>query len=513
MKSKHGSVRQTKCRFIFAVLILVVSPLDAQEGTSVFGPGDPIIAIDTDEGVRSQYPAGEGPANVADQLSSTKYLNFGEGGTGFIITPFFGSSTIQSFTVTTANDFEVRDPASYDLFGTNDLITSGDNSLGDQESWTLISSGALSLPAARESTIAPINMSNATAYTSYKMIFPTVKDPAQANSMQVADVQFFTGLGGSGSAVLAAGDAALAVSDFFESESDYPPDEGPANAIDQTLDKYLNRGGENSGFIVSRFDGQAVTVTGFTITTANDFSERDPASYEIYGTNDPVTSSDNSTGDTEDWTLIESGLLSLPIDRDTAGDFVPVDNNEAYTAYRIIFPTIRFPGFILMQIGEMEIEGTLKSSGGIVVPTLVTPTRGSFVSGDEASLASSDNEDYVMRRMTTDIQSRTEFEVDAMSPILNPVSFEVCLEGSVFARTEVIQTIELWDYQIGDWELVDSRPATIIFDSTVVVPGQRDLSRFVNQQTMAMRARIHFQSTNPRQRFASNTDLFKWTIE
>jgi hypothetical protein len=39
-------------------------------------------------------------------------------------------------------------------------------------------------------TILPVN--SPSAYTSYRLIFPTVKDAAAANSMQIADIQFFT---------------------------------------------------------------------------------------------------------------------------------------------------------------------------------------------------------------------------------------------------------------------------------------------------------------------------------
>jgi hypothetical protein len=94
--------------------------------------------------------------------------------------------------LTTANDAVDRDPASYELYGTNDAIQSVDNSDGNGgEVWTLISSGPLSLPAARNdaTTIVPINAS--TAYSSYRIVFPTVKNATGANSMQIADVQLY----------------------------------------------------------------------------------------------------------------------------------------------------------------------------------------------------------------------------------------------------------------------------------------------------------------------------------
>jgi hypothetical protein len=88
----------------------------------------------------------------------------------------------------------------------------------------------------------------------------------------------------------------------------------------------------------------------------------------------------------------------------------------------------------------------------------------------------------------------------------------VTLEGAVFARSPVNQTIELYDYIAGVWEQVDTRAATRFSDSTVTVAATGDLSRFVEAGTMFIKARIRYQSTNPRQQFSSNTDLFIWTI-
>ena len=90
---------------------------------------------------------------------------------------------------------------------------------------------------------------------------------------------------------------------------------------------------------------------------------------------------------------------------------------------------------------------------------------------------------------------------------------EVTLEGAVFAHSTVVQTIELWNDRLSSWELIDTRNATNMINSTVVVNPTGDLSRFVEQTNRILRARIRIQSLNPRQRFSSNTDLFNWSIE
>ena len=135
---------------------------------------------------------------MLDQLSTTKYLNFGEEGAGAIITNSGGAIQVGTMQLTTANDAEERDPTSYELWGTNDSIQSVDHSNGlGGEIWTLISSGPLSLPIGpggrqNSNTFVPINAG--AAYNSFKLIFPTVRNAAAANSMQIADVQFYEGI-------------------------------------------------------------------------------------------------------------------------------------------------------------------------------------------------------------------------------------------------------------------------------------------------------------------------------
>lgn len=171
----------------------------------------------------------------------------------------------------------------------------------------------------------------------------------------------------------------------------------------------------------------------------------------------------------------------------------------------------------VMTGGSFQLAGGFwagGSSAGVVsiAPDSFLVTRGTYVSGGVAELAASDNADLSIRRNSADIQSRTEFEIKAFSPFANPSSFEVKLEGSVFARSTVNQTIELFDYNAGGWELVDTRAANRFSDITVTVAATGNLSRFVEGGTNSIEARIRYSSTVARQQFSSNTDQFAWTI-
>ena len=125
----------------------------------ILAAGDSIIAIDAD-GNSATPNAAELVANILDGNSGTKYLNTGIANSGFIVTPAAGASVVQSFAITTANDVPSRDPASYQLYGTNAAISSTANSTGTAESWTLIQQGSLSLPSARQTTAAAVSVTN-----------------------------------------------------------------------------------------------------------------------------------------------------------------------------------------------------------------------------------------------------------------------------------------------------------------------------------------------------------------
>ncbi|MAT73095.1 MAG: hypothetical protein CMJ58_26725 [Planctomycetaceae bacterium] len=323
----------------------------------MLGPGDAVLAVDLDPpGSSSSYPAGEAPGFAVDGTLA-KYLNFAGAGTGFIVTPnLSGPSVADGFRLTTANDAEGRDPSSYAIYGTNDAITSVDNSTGLAENWSLLSSGSLALPATRNTQDALLPFANTDAYTSYKFIFPTVKN---SNLFQIAEVELF-GDSPADSLVdvdlLNAGDPTLAV--HVAPNSRYPGNESPDKLFDGDVGtKYLNFGEENSGFIVTPAAGPSV-VTNFLIATANDSPERDPSSYEIYGTNDAIVSGDNSRSNGgEVWYLIASGSIDLPTDRQVNGPLVTFANSDAYTSYRVLFPTVRDEsGANSMQISEFQFN-------------------------------------------------------------------------------------------------------------------------------------------------------------
>lgn len=151
----------------------------------------------------NNWPAAETPGLAVDANSGTKYLNFAKLNTGYIFTPSVGSTVVTGINFTTANDSPERDPASYVLYGSNSLTanaTAG-TSFDVSGGFTQIATGSLSLTDTRLTAGGNVTFSNSTAYTTYLLVFPTVKNAAGANSMQIAEAVLQT----SGGAVAGTG--------------------------------------------------------------------------------------------------------------------------------------------------------------------------------------------------------------------------------------------------------------------------------------------------------------------
>ena len=355
-------------------IVLMINTASAT--INVITIGDPVIPIDRDlVTYTSSYPANESPFKAIDNLNvaptGTKYTNFGRFNAGFTILPSIGPTVIKSFEIDTANDNEPRDPATYELYGSNDVaLSSLDNSDGSSENWTLISSGALSLPAGRRTLGPVVPVANTTAYNLYRLVFPTLKTPNAATVMQIGEVSFFQNTDGSG------GDFINEFDDIRAIKIPTPAVSGSISPLAQPADagidgnvnsKYLNFGINNTGMIVTPSRG-ATAVNGFQITTANDQAPRDPTSYEVWGTNNPITSGVHSTGEAETWTLVSSGPLTPPAGRLTPYAPVSFANTTNYASYKVIFPTIvgpiqtvpGGPGITSMQIADIQLfaDGT-----------------------------------------------------------------------------------------------------------------------------------------------------------
>ena len=158
------------------------------------------------------------------------------------------------------------------------------------------------------------------------------------------------------------------VNDSDGSSGPPPALEGVGNAIDNTTNKYLNFLDYNSGLVVSPQRGATqggTIVRAVRLYSANDASERDPASFLLEGSN-------SLTGP---FTVIYGSNVTLPGDRNAVGpagapivldpntqNFATVAfaNTTPFLHYRLTFPTLRDGERANgMQIAEIELLGTV----------------------------------------------------------------------------------------------------------------------------------------------------------
>ncbi len=164
----------------------VTDPADRVEGTSINYPG----------GTNPDGPDGnEAPKSATDNVIDTggrsKYLNFDKENSGFTVTlDTLGPAKLSAITLTTANDAAPRDPATVTIVGTNDDIVFDDAT--DGANWVpIVTDLATPLSDDRWVVSDPFEFTPITDgyFQTYLVTFPTVKDSASANSMQIGEVQ------------------------------------------------------------------------------------------------------------------------------------------------------------------------------------------------------------------------------------------------------------------------------------------------------------------------------------
>lgn len=180
------------------------------------------IGIDTTI-TDNRWPGAEDPTRAIN-WEGQKYLNFAgdefnlfDGSnvySGLLVQPVEGDQAddvASSITFWTANDAVERDPAAFELWGSNspeiplliredDTVVSGLNpgDLLSLDLFTKIAEGPLALPESRnaggaafldDANSQTIAFDNSTVYDNYLILFPELKDRNAQNSMQIAEVQ------------------------------------------------------------------------------------------------------------------------------------------------------------------------------------------------------------------------------------------------------------------------------------------------------------------------------------
>jgi parallel beta-helix repeat protein len=185
MYGKLSLVVVVLCTLLLGGIVRAAGLDVTQRGDIVWGvPNDGV----TNGSENFGWPGHEHPGLAIDDNTSTKYLHFkGEmESTGFQVTPSARRTVVVGLTFTTANDAVERDPVAFELYGSSVSINGP---------YTLIASGDIvdfsqATPWPRQTkNETPIFFDNDVAYNHYQVLFPAVRDPGRANSMQISEVE------------------------------------------------------------------------------------------------------------------------------------------------------------------------------------------------------------------------------------------------------------------------------------------------------------------------------------
>lgn len=133
---------------------------------------------------------GTGQAGASiDNTAATAYINYGAANTGYIVTPAVGLSNVTGLTLTTASDFPNGDPLSFSLYGSNTQTANSTAdtvfSLSDFTEIATDQDTGLLAQTGRGFTV-PVAFANVENYTTYLLVFPTVRN-ANAASLKIAE--------------------------------------------------------------------------------------------------------------------------------------------------------------------------------------------------------------------------------------------------------------------------------------------------------------------------------------
>ena len=281
----------------------------------------------TDYSARGQNGTKEGVAMLFDGKTATKWLDFS--GTSWVQVSFAAPVALSAYSLTSANDYPVRDPATWTLSGSNDgtTWTTVDSRSGESfASRYLKRDFALTQPAAAYlqyriamtaksgsiTQLAELAFSAAAA----PVVEPTPAEPASTTTVELVPASI-TARGENGTR------------------------EGVAKLIDGSkTTKWLDFSG-TTWVQVSFATPRALEA--YSLTSANDYPVRDPASWTLSGSNDGTT-----------WTVIERRSGEVFASRYLLRDFVLPQTSAAYQHYRI---EMTAKSGTITQLAELEFWG------------------------------------------------------------------------------------------------------------------------------------------------------------
>ncbi len=149
-----------------------------------------------------------------------------------------------------------------------------------------------------------------------------------------------------------------------------------------------------------------------------------------------------------------------------------------------------------------------------VLPSSFSVLRGLRIGGGLADLFESDDQYLLIRPwfVLTTTEAPVQVLVEGASPYDTVSELRFVLEAGV-SFPNIRQSIDLFNFQTNQWELVDARPGTV-GDTVVEVTVSMDPSRFVQPGTGLVRARLRWKESGPILAYPwlARIDQVGWTV-
>lgn len=151
--------------------------------------------------------------------------------------------------------------------------------------------------------------------------------------------------------------------------------------------------------------------------------------------------------------------------------------------------------------------------GVLIGPSTLTMERGLLFSGNVASLVDSDDNRAEFRtgQLTTAVDPILA-RIEGVSPHLNPSGLKVLVESHA-TSSSVQQRIEMFDYDLSQWVVMDTRNSSAGVDTTVEINVTTNAGRFVGP-TGAVAVRLAYNQIAPilQLPWTARVDRCVWTV-